>query len=488
MPAPSPFCRPCIPNPPASDSYAKPMPPFRLCRLLLVAALVASASFAAAPASGQSGKIDVYVVRNDMTDDLASKEKWQMQVTVRPVEGCTPTKADLDYSSGWVSSKSDIGFALSIGECDFKIHVVFRLVSDTVVDCWHTSQLSWQPAGGSQPADNHVFASQQPDGAVRISAVRKPGSICTPPAETRFFFNPSDVVENLHQLSANSDFRALAVRAVELAAFEVGVTPDASSGRVTAGCDQSARVSLLGGSQGVRHSLKASGGPCTFKAAITSASPLFEVPEGRSVTFSDGVYQAVDLTSLVSLPQARIVIVQDVLGSNNQGTASYTIARSCGGRSVQSPDASVASVSLQEGRFTVHAPSAPAFGATATYPAVAAALDSDRIVDCSVTVSLPRLSPECVVDGEPTQTLTWTVTNPIRNFDFEFDIRCGAARYGAEPSDADLGTLPAAEPTDADDTNADDVTGMVELAEPAGEADPPSAEPRDGPALDMPTG
>ena len=218
----------------------------------------------------------------------------------------------------------------------------------------------------------------------------------------------------------------------------------------------------------------AGGGPCRFQASVARAQAPFRAVEGSTVSFTDD-FRIIDVTSLVRLPQARIAIIQDVRGSDNRGTAFYSIARSCGVHDVTSPAAGASPAALNEGRFTVHAPSQPSFGATAVYPAVAAGATADTIVGCSVTASVQGLPVGCVVEGGSTQTLTWTVATPIRHFDFEFDIRCGAAAVSPPPATA---------PTTAPGATGAEPLDMTEPAENVTTA----PEPADGPLADMPTG
>ena len=423
----------------------------------------------------------VFVITNDMVNDKDREEQWQMRVTVRPVGECTPTQGDRDYSSPWLEAGTEVGVELSVGECVFRIDATMRLASDRI-DCGYRAQLSWVPDGGTTPADGHVFTSDRPDGASRLSAVRDPDSACAFPPDTRFYISGSEVVEDLPGPSADTDLLALARRAAEIAAFQIRVEPDDGNGAVPAGCNRTGNFTVRGDGQRVGHPLDAGSGPCLFRASVIRAEPPFEAFEDRAVKFTDDA-RIVDLTSLVRLPHARIAIIQDVRGSANQGTAWYMIARSCGGQGVTSPAATEESVDLHEGRFTVHSPTTPAFGATTIYPAVAAGPTADTIVGCSVTVSVWGLPDECVVNGGSTQTLTWAAAAPIRHFDVEFDIDCGAAAVGPTTGD----TVPATT-TPPDDATPPTTAGPAEPAEPATDVDSPTPEPAGGPSIDMPTG
>lgn len=452
-----------------------------------VVALIATVALAVAPASGQEG-VKVFVIANDMVNDEDKEERWQIQVTARPVGGCVPSKGQAAYSSPWIDTGAELGVELSLGECVFRISVAMRQESDPV-DCWYTTQLTWDPDDGTGPADNHVFTSDRPEGVSRLSAVRKSTSHCAYPSEMRFYVDGRDLVEDLPSPSADADLLALALRAAEIAAFDVRLEPDRSEGPVPAGCDRTGSMTVHGDARRVRHSLQSTGGQCRFQASITQADAPFEPVRDSVVVFS-GDARIVNLTSLVRLPQARIAIIQNVTGSTNKGTASYTIDRSCGRHGVTSPPATLASTSLQDGRYTVHAPHAPSFGATVIYPAVADGPGGDTIVGCSVTVSLQDLPTACVVNGGPSQSLTWTEAEPIRAFDFEFYIRCGPAATGGTPPTT--AAPPTATPTTTTTAAAlpTEATEMVEVSEQEPEPDvgTTAQESSDGPPIDMMTG
>ena len=147
------------------------------------------------------------------------------------------------------------------------------------------------------------------------------------------------------------------------------------------------------------------------------------------------------------IESARIAIVQDVRESGNRGEVTYTITRSCGDTTFDSPAPQGSSSTLFEGRFTVHSPDYPQFGPVATYPAVAAGSTSTSVVGCSVTVTVGAVPAGCLVVGGITQTLTWTAADPIAHFDFEFDFYCG----GTAPP-----PTPAPLPGDSVETSTDD--------------------------------
>lgn len=401
----------------------------RLAAPLSVLVLLASATaLIAAPAAAQSG-VKVFVLTNGMENDEDREERWQMRVAVRAAGSCTPTGGVVEYSSPWLEAGSQVGVDLSVGECLFEISAVMR-EAGLRTDCWFTAQLSWvaadgtTPAPGTTPADDSVFTTSAPDDSQRLSVVRKPGSACAFPTQTGFYINAGDVVSPLPASAADADLLALALRAAEVSEFDVRVVPDYPSGSVPAGCNAGATLTVRGDGRRVYQSLDIVGGGCRFRASLVGAPAPFEVVEQPSLSFTDSD-RIIDLGSLVRLPQARIAIIQDVRGSAGGGAVSYTINRTCGDADVDSAGAGTARSVLHTGRYTVHAPSAPDFGPAFTYPVAAASADSDDVVGCSVTVAIGDVPPGCVVDGELTRTLTWTKADPVRNFDFEFDVACG---------------------------------------------------------------
>ena len=170
-----------------------------------------------------------------------------------------------------------------------------------------------------------------------------------------------------------------------------------------------------------------------------------------------------DLSGLVSLPYGRIAIVQDVTGSNNRGTASYKIDRSCGGVGALPPTIAGGGpgiyttpggkvvATLFEGRFTVHSSNFANFGPGANYLAVARSVTSRAVDGCSVSVTIEGVPAACTVVPSTTQTLTWQKGSPFEHFDFEFDIACGAGAAVPVAGDG----LPPAPPGSSDSAGGD---------------------------------
>lgn len=405
------------------------MPPLRRLAtpLLVVVALVASVTLATAPAAAQNG-IKVFVVSNAMVNDEDSKERWQMRFAVRATEGCTPTEGSAEYASPWLDTGSELGVSLSLDECIFRISATMREAGGRT-DCWYAAQLTWlddnrNPVGDA--ATGVVFTTARPDGATRLSVVRQPGSSCAFPTEKRFFIDGGEAVEALPAPSADAGLRALARRAAESTVFDVRIRPDYPSGQVPAGCDDTADVKVRGDGVRVGRTLDILSGGCRFRASVVGAPAPFEVFEGASVAFTDAD-RIVDLSSLVSLPHARIAIIQDVRGSASSESVSYVVNRACAGVNAASDRTTDATSTLHLGRYTVHAPGYARYGAVATYPVGAADADPGEVVGCSVRVAIAGVPAGCAVDGAHTRTLTWSAADPVRNFDFEFDITCGAA-------------------------------------------------------------
>ena len=420
--------------------------------------LISTTALVTAPAAAQSG-VRVFVLVNDMVDDEDREEQWQMRVTIRSAGACNPTAGVAEYSSSWLNAGSQVGVDLSLDECIFEISAVMRQAG-LRTDCWFTAQLSWDLPGGTTPADNSVFTTSAPEGVSRLSVVRKPRSSCAFPTETRFFISATDVVEQLPVPSADADLLALARRAAAVSTFDVRITPDYPSGSVPAGCDDTATLTIRGDGRRVDQPLDVVGGGCRFRASIVGAPAAFDVVEQATRSFADSD-RIIDLSSLVRLPHARIAIVQDVQGSADGGAVSYAINRSCGDTDVDPAGAGKARSVLYTGRYTVHSPTAPDFGPAVTYPAVAAAADSDDVVGCSVSVAIGDVPADCVVDGALTRTLTWTEANPVSNFDFEFDITCGAVQVTTTTTTEPVTEDPADEDPDGTVAVAGDEVRIV---------------------------
>ena len=394
----------------------------------MVVALVASVTLVTAPAAAQNG-IKVFVLSNGMVNDEDRKERWQMRFAVRATEGCTPAHGTAAYASPWLDTGSELGVSLSLDECIFRISATMR-EAGARTDCRFTAQLSWLDGNRNPVGDvstGVVFTTARPSADVtRLSVVRSPGSSCAFPTEKRFFIDGGEAVEALPAPSADAGLRALARRAAESTVFDVRIRPDHPSGQVPAGCDDTADLKVRGDGVRVAQTLDILGGGCRFRASVVGAPAPFEAFEGASVAFTDAD-RIVDLSSLVSLSHARIAIIQDVRGSASSESVSYVVNRACAGVDAASDATTDARSTLHLGRYTVHAPGHARYGAVATYPVGATDADPGEVVGCSVRVAIAGVPAGCTVDGAHTRTLTWSAADPVRNFDFEFDITCGAA-------------------------------------------------------------
>ena len=417
----------------------------------------------------------VFVFANVMTNAERGvgqpDENWQVQVSIRTLnDNCTPTLGDQPGHTRWIDAGGEAGALLSVWECIFSITASIRDAS-VAQGCILTAQLAW----GRTPDDadyqeGPLLTSSRPDGVQRISIRRHSGSVCATPNRTHFVIDGSEIVEPLPAASADADLLGLARRAAELAEFEIRVAPDPSTGaRLPAGCDQTTTVDVLGDGKRVPAVVAGATDPCPMRVTGSGASPPFEVPEGRAVGF-DGAGRniLVDVTRLARLSPARIVIIQDVTGSLNRGSVSYAISRSCGDASTDEPSADGATTPLYLGRFTVHGPRLPAFGATAVYPVGAESATSTDVVGCSVTVTVSGVPPSCAVAGGPTQTLTWSADAPFDHFDFEFFIGCGVGaadpEVGTAEPESGSGAPAGGTTTDPEGTSGDDAA--VQSTEP----------------------
>ena len=444
--------------------------------LLALALIVPAMVLATAPAAAQDDdeyRIPaplVFVFANVMTNAERvgqADENWQVRVSIRTLnDNCTPTLGDLPGDTRWIEAGGEAGALLSVWECIFSITATIRDAS-VAQGCILTAQLAW----GRTPDDadyeeGPLLTSSRPDGEQRVSIRRDPGARCATPNRAHFVIDGSDIVEPLPAASADADLLALARRAAELSEFEIRVEPDDSTGsRLPAGCDQTTTVDVRGDGKRVPAVVSGATDPCPMRVTGSGASPPFEVPQGRAVGF-DGAGRniLVDVTRLARLQPARIVIIQDVTGSLNRGSVSYAVNRSCGDASTDEPSADGATTPLYLGRFTVHGPRLPAFGATAVYPVGAESATSTEVVGCSVTVTVSGVPAGCSVAGGPTQTLTWSAGAPFDHFDFEFDIGCGpgAAEPGVGTAEPE-GSTAGPEATAGDDSAAASIEPEVRI-------------------------
>lgn len=439
--------------------------------LIALALLVPAVVLVAAPAAAQDDEYRtppplVFVFANVMTNaDRVGQadENWQVQVSIRTLnDNCTPTLGDQPGTTRWIEAGGEAGARLSVWECIFSITAVIRDAS-VAEDCAVRAELAW----GRTPDDadyeeGPLLTSSRPDGVQRVSIRRAAAGTCATPNRAHFVIDGSDIVEPLPAASADADLLALARRAAELSEFAIRVAPDPSPGeRLPTGCDQTTTVNVAGDGTRVPAVVSGATERCPLQITGSGAPTPFDVPAGRAVEF-DGAGRniLVDVTRLVRLRPARIVIIQDVTGSLNRGAVSYAISRSCGDASTDEPSADGATTPLHLGRFTVHGPRLPAFGATAVYPVGAASATSTDVVGCSVTVTVSGVPAGCAVAGGPTQTLTWSAGAPFDHFDFEFDIACGVGtaepEVGTAESESGSGTPAGGASADPAATAGDD--------------------------------
>ena len=429
---------------------------------LLIPLLVLSAAPAAAQDDDEEEPppITPVVLVNVMTNaerENAKDEDWRVRVSLRPLSKCTPTVGHGTYDTPWIQARTGAVAKLSLQECVYRISAVVR---DASIEggCSYPPQLAW----GREPSDadyvdDSLLSFSRPANESTLSIRRKPDSPCLQQNRTYFIIRGGDLVAALPGASADAELLAAARRAAALSEFTVRVEPDPPTGTAPVpGCDRTSEFTVRGDVQPVPVVLHNATGECPLRASVVDAPPAFRVFDERSVSFDGaGLNILVDLSYLLGLTPARIVIIQDVRGSQNRGAVSYAVTRSCGGASTSAPAAGGATSPLVEGRYTVHGSHVPAFGATATY-AVGASSSASSVSGCSVTVTMSGLPGTCSVAGGGTQTLTWSATDPIEHFDFEFDIGCG----GAVPPTASEPTPPSG--TDDQPTQEPSGDGVVD--------------------------
>ncbi|MXV91829.1 MAG: hypothetical protein F4121_09455 [Acidimicrobiia bacterium] len=471
---------------------------------LAVLGLVATAlALITAPATAQSDDEDdrpppaeLFIFSNEMENPDANNDgvpdrRWQARVMVTALGNCVPRSGQGSYDSFWLDAGEEVAARLSPTECVFRISARVRVES---TGCEYRAQLVWRDDTDSVVGDYHngsILTSGRPDDESRISVRRHPDSGCTRPHRTYFLLGGDAMVQELPGSLPDEGLRARARRAATVGEFTVRVEPEAPDTRAT-GCAIGGEFTLQGDQSRSAQVLGATGDRCPSRATIVAAPPYVWVSHGY-VAFDAALPNIiVNLTPLVRIAASRIAVVQDAVGSANQGQVSYSVTRSCGGEVVPSPAAQASSVDLFEGRFTVHSPDIPQFGPVGMYRAVATTTGSSVVVGCAVTVAVSGVPSGCVVDGGNTQTLAWSAAEPFTHFDFEFDFYCGGSTppAAAEPQP----------PTTAEDAGADVAEDMIPTGDaddmvPADDGDDtgdlegagPPADPV-GPPRDAPTG
>ncbi|MXV91830.1 MAG: hypothetical protein F4121_09450 [Acidimicrobiia bacterium] len=414
--------------------------------LAVVALLATSLALAVASPAGAQSDIDVFEFHNGEAD--ADADDWEVQITAQALGGCNPEQARPGYVTAWIGPDDEDGEVLDPGTCNYRITAVARKTDAPNRLCnaelgWGASPGTWGPSltTKTRPPDEDVVTARHTGGATPNCSARPTLSIT---------IDPEEVIQELPVSATDSNLEARAERAAEITEFRVKVTPESSTANRT-GCDQTLDFFVLGDGEAAEKALGSLGAgvECDFRITVTEAPPPFAIIDANGEPFkttdrdADGEID-IDLSDHVQLPYNRIVIIQDVINNpGNQGRAAYKLSTTCGGVPALPPIAigtggggsgiftlpggdTVAT--LANGRFTVHSPTFANFGAGASYPAIATSITSDEIAGCSVTASIELDAPGCTLGGSDARTLTWSSANPIRNFDFEFDIYCGGSR------------------------------------------------------------
>ena len=453
--------------------------------LAVLSLLVAVPALVTAPATAQSDdederppRAELFIFSNEMenpdaNDDGEPDRRWQVRITVTALGNCVPRSGQASYDTFWLHAGEEVAARLSLTECVFRISARARVES---TGCEYRAQLVWRDDADEVVGDYHngsLLTSGRPDDESRVSARRDPDSGCTRPHRTYFLLGGDAMVQELPGSQPDEGLRARARRAATIGEFTVRVEPEVPDTRAT-GCAIGGEFTLRGDQSTSAQVLGATGERCPSRATIVDAPAYVWVSSGFVAFDAAAPNIIVDLTSLVSIAASRIAIVQDVVGSANQGQVSYSVTRSCGGEVVPSPAAQASAVDLYEGRFTIHSPDIPQFGPVGMYRAVATSTNSSTVVGCAVVVEVSGVPSGCTVVGGNTQSLAWSAADPFTHFDFEFDFYCG----GATPPPGTAEPLP---PTTAEDAGADVAEDMI----PTGDAaDMVPAEDAGSPADD----
>lgn len=461
-----------------------------LTRPLVVIALLATALALAAvsPAGAQSS---IQVIKFQSAETEAT---WEVQITTQALGGCTPQGTAVSgHVTSWLKPNPDEdGAVLDPGTCNYRITAVARQTTSTGSLC--TATVQW--GTGGTPSASITTATRGTE--TTVVAVHTGGGTpsCSAQPVLAVTIDPGDVVVELPNTATDSNLQKRAERAAAITQFRVNVVPKSSTANRT-GCNQTLDFLVHGDGEADEKALGSIGAgvTCEFTIKVSEAPKPFVIvkPNGKSVSTADKDANgkiAVDLGDLVDLPWNRIVIIQDVSNNpGNQGTASYKITSVCAGVAALPPIATKGGsgiftlpggqtvASLNNGRFLVHGPEFANFGPGASYGAVATSTTSNELGGCSVTVSLSGLTEGCTLDGSATRTLTWSTANPLRNFDFEFDIYCGGSepptpitpptpppsQTGSSASSGDSGTADGADMDTAPDAGSDTLRIVARL-------------------------
>lgn len=447
-----------------------------LTRPLVVIALLA-AGLALAVGSPAGAQSSITVIKFDSGETEAN---WEVQITAQALGGCNPRNARSGHVTTWLGPDDEDGAVLDPGVCNYRITAVARQVSSPGQLC--TATVQWG-TGGTAAAS--ILTSARGDERT-VVAVHTGGDTpsCSAQPVLAITIDPADVVEALPATATDSNLQARAERAAAITEFRVRVTPRSTSVN-RSGCNQTLDFLVHGDGEEVEKALGSigSGVTCDFTIAVTEAPAPFVIakPNGRSFSTADknvstGQIEIDDLGEHVRLPYNRIVIIQDVSNNpGNQGTASYKITSVCAGVAALPPIATTGGAgiytlpgggtvaSLNNGRFTVHSPNFANFGPGASYGAVATSTTSDEIGGCSVTATIDGLPAGCTLAGSASRTLTWTSANPLRTFDFEFDIYCG----GTGPPEPEVPPPPPGDSSgDSSGTTTDDAATGPQVGTP----------------------
>ena len=342
--------------------------------LAAVAILATAVSLAASPVAAQEPK--VFVFKN--TEDADSG--WEVRVTIESFGGCGDAQGRGGDVSDWLEPGEQWGAVLDL-DCSYTLSAVARnegtergKICDTL--------LAWGGVGVSNGDDELRTRDSAREAETAVSVEHDPDGNCDAGLRVTFSLDPEDVVKPLPLTARDPGLEARAERAVEVAEFDIRITPDSST-KSRRGCNQLHRFTMSGGSDG-EYEQEFPGIPvgtdCTFVVTIEAVTAPFEVVDTDGIKFrtggagGDGLID-IELDNLVTLPWARIAIIQDVTGTNNQGHVGYKITRSCagidalppqivggGGPGVFTLPGGQVVATLSEGRFTVHSANFANFG------------------------------------------------------------------------------------------------------------------------------
>ena len=115
----------------------------------------------------------------DADDDGVDDRRWQVRVTITPLNDCSPEQGEAAYTSYWLDEHYPDTATLSTEECIFQFEAVAR---DALrPECTYRAQFAWSD-GDTDPADDDyvdgsVNTASRPGEEMWLSVRRSPTAV-----------------------------------------------------------------------------------------------------------------------------------------------------------------------------------------------------------------------------------------------------------------------------------------------------------------------